>query len=114
EEKVAAPLRAHHVEPHCGEPRRYLTSFNKTGERGRPCGLEYFAFSVSTSRSTASHKAFNSESSIRLSLIRSSRMATDTSCAVSRSPPRTRVDWHSSRVARISTSLSSELFTSVF
>jgi hypothetical protein len=99
------------------KPRCYLTSFSETGERprGPSCDFVFDDLSIAaTSRNTASHNAFNSESSIRLSLIRSSRMATDTNCAVSRSPPRTRAARHLSRVARTARNFSSELVTGVF
>jgi hypothetical protein len=89
----------------------YLTSFNDTGPRARglSSGLgRYAMWLASASCNIASHNNRNSESWIRLSLIRSSSMATATNCAVSLSPPSARVFWHSSRVTRTSCIISSE------
>jgi hypothetical protein len=87
------------------EPRRYFTNFNK----GR-CSASG-AGSVSaggSSANIASHRAFNSESPIRLSLILMSRMATPTNRAVSRLPLSMRPARHSSSVIRIECSFCSE------
>lgn len=95
--------------PHC-----YWTSFSK-GRRRCRCGdfgcCELFV--AGSSCNIASHNAFNSESVIRWSFIRSSRIATDTNSAVSRSLP-SRTARHCSRVARTERNRSSELATRVF
>ena len=72
---------------------RYLTSFNETEKRPRGPSFGFGdrgPSATSKSRRTPSHKTLSSESSTRLSLIRSSRMATQKNCAVSRSPARKR------------------------
>jgi hypothetical protein len=94
--------------------RGYLTSFSSG--RWRSCAN----FGVcdlcggAVSGTIASHNAFNSESATRLSFIRSSRMATDTNCAVSRLPLSIKAVRHSSRVANTECNRCSELATSVF
>jgi len=95
-------------------PRCYWTSFSK-GRRRWPCG-DFGCCDLSAAASSgniASHNAFNSESVIRWSFIRSSRIATDTNSAVSRSLP-SRTARHCSRVARTERNRSSELATGVF
>jgi hypothetical protein len=73
-------------------PDRYLTSFSRAEEVRRwACGdIATCDFSAPTGFSAgpwsaiiASHNTFNSESAIRLSLIRSWRIAKETNCAVS-------------------------------
>lgn len=108
----------------CGSPaasavQSYLTSLSN-GRRRWPAGgfpSDFGSLDRSgrtSSGSIASHRAFSSASEIRLSFMRSSRMATDTSCAVSRLPPARRTARHSSRVARTESNCSSELATGVF
>jgi hypothetical protein len=92
--------------------RRYLTSFSG-GSRREPCGDFGSPCAGGSSGAIASHKAFNSESAILLSFIRSSRIATDTNSAVCRSLSISAAR-HSSSVARTERSRSSELATSVF
>jgi hypothetical protein len=58
-------------------PWRYLTSFSNGRPRGGALG-SCDPPAGASSGSIASHKAFNSESATRYSLIRSSRIATDT------------------------------------
>jgi hypothetical protein len=95
----------------------YLTSFSKVGGRRRwPCG-KIGACDLSAGPSSGiivSHNAFNSESAIRLSFIRSWRIATDTNDAVSWSVLAMRTARHSSRVARTECNRCSELATGVF
>ena len=93
----------------------YFTSLS-SGRRRWACG-DFTCCNLSAGASSgniASHKAFNSESAIRLSFIRSSRIATETNSAVWRSLLSMRAARHSSRVARIEFNRSSELATSVF
>lgn len=93
---------------------RYLTSFSN-GRRPGPCG-DFGSCGRSagaSSCSIASHNALNSESAMRLSFIRSSRIATDTNWAVSRWALSIRPARHCSSVARIKCNRSSELATSV-
>jgi hypothetical protein len=94
------------------KPRGYLTSFSSGRRRGG--GFGYCSRSAAESSCTiASHKAFSSESVIRLSFIRSSRIATDTNWAVSRLELSIRPARHCSSVARITCNRCSELVTSV-
>ena len=83
----------------------------------RRCGCGDFGCcdpsAAASSGNIASHNAFNSESVIRWSFIRSSRIATDTNSAASRSLP-SRAARHCSRVARTERNRSSELATGVF
>src|ERR1035437_8497583 len=95
--------------------RCYLTSFSN-GRRRWPCD-DFESRDLSAGASSgniASHKAFNSESAIRWSFIRRSRIATDSNCAVSRSRLSARTARHPSRVARTECNRSSELATGVF
>jgi hypothetical protein len=98
------------------KPRSYLTNFSTAvGRRRWPCGeIGARGFFGLSSGVIASHKALNSESAIRLSVIRSCRMATDTNCAVSRLVLSASTARHCSRVARTECSRCSELATGVF
>jgi hypothetical protein len=90
------------------DTRRYFTNFNN----GRRSASGDGSVSAGgSSANIASHKAFNSESPIRLSLILMSRMATPTNRAVSRLPLSIRPARHSSSVTRIECSLCSESAT---
>ena len=114
--KRAPPSRRKGIgRPEPKNPRCYLTSFS-SGRRRGPCG-DFGSCDLSAAASSgtiASHKAFSSSSVIRLSFIRSSRIATDTNWAVSRLELLTRPARHCSSVARIKCNRSSELATGVF
>jgi hypothetical protein len=93
----------------------YFTSFSRGRRRWACCDFACCDLSAgASSGNIASHKALKSESAIRLSFIRSSRTATETNSAVSRSLLWMRASRHSSRVARIERNRASELATSVF
>ena len=91
--------------------RGYLTS-RSSGRRLRP-GLAAGSRGRAepSSASISSHSAFSSSSSMRLSRILTSRMATDTRCAVSPWPPTRSAVRHSSSRARIESSFWSEFPT---
>ena len=90
------------------EPRRYFTNFNNGRCSASGVG---FVSAGGSSANMASHRAFSSESPIRLSLILMSRMATPTNRAVSRLPLSMRPARHSSSVISIECSLCSESVT---
>jgi hypothetical protein len=83
---------------------RYLTSRN-SGRRREPAGDSCSGASIS------SHSAFSSTSLIPLILIRSSRIATETKCAVSSRPLARSPASHCSRLSRIESNCSFELTT---
>ncbi|MBU6461750.1 MAG: hypothetical protein KGK01_00940 [Bradyrhizobium sp.] len=89
----------------------YFTSFSTGGKRRwllcAPSGGASFCV-------MASHKAFNSASPIRLSFIRSWRIASESSCAVSGSALTSSAALHFSSAARTECDRRSELDTSVF